>query len=128
MAKIKIDMDKLCEAYPEAEKLAVLPRKKKKALKKKIANWLMSAMETNAFEIFLQNSIFQKTYESLMEEIKNVSEELNKVESKTIQVSATLKHESVEDLDQLGIDIDTQLENEFAKELIKTKRNVKTKN
>jgi hypothetical protein len=128
MAKIKIDMDKLCEAYPEAEKLAVLPRKKKKALKKKIANWLMSAMETHAYEIFLQNSIFQKTYESLMEEIKNVSEELNKVESKTIQVSATLKHESVEDLDRLGIDVDSQLENEFAKELIKTKRNVKTKN
>ena len=122
MAKIKIDMDKLCEAYPEAEKLAVLPRKKKKALKKKIANWLMSAMETNAFEIFLQNSIFQKTYESLMEEIKNVSEELNKVESKTIQVSATLKHESVEDLDQLGIDVNTQLENEFVKELNKGKK------
>jgi hypothetical protein len=121
MAKIKIDMDKLCEAYPEARKLEVLPRKKKKALKKKISNWLISVMELHAYEIFLQNSIFSETYESLMKEIKKVSEELGKVESKTVQVSATLKYENIQDLDQLGIDVNSQLEDEFTKELNKGK-------
>ena len=120
MAKIRIDMDKLCEAYPEAEKLRTLPRKKKKALKKKISKWLISAMTSNAFEIFLENSIFAETYASLMAETERVSDELNKVESKTFQVSATLKREPIEDLDRLGIDVDSQLENEFAKELIKS--------
>ncbi len=121
-------MDRLCEAYPEARKLEVLPRKKKKALKKKISKWLISAMTANAFEIFLENSIFNETYSSLMAEIERVSDELNKVESKTYRISAELKREPIQDLDQLGIDVGSQLEDEFAKELNKNKNNAEEKN
>jgi hypothetical protein len=56
-----------------------------------------------------------------MAEIERVSDKPNNIESKNFQVSATLKREPIEDLDRLGIDISSQLENEFAKELIKSK-------
>jgi hypothetical protein len=81
MAKIRIDMDQLCAAYPEAKKLEVLPRKKKKALKKKISKWLISVMTANAFEIFLENSVFNETYDSLKTEMERVSSELRKTEN-----------------------------------------------
>jgi hypothetical protein len=77
MAKIRIDLDKLCEAYPEARKLEVLPRKKKKALKKKIARMLISLLTENAFQIFLENSIYDETYGRLVYEMENT---INKLE------------------------------------------------
>ena len=36
MSRLKVDFYKVCGAFPEAEQIRVLPRKKKKALKKKI--------------------------------------------------------------------------------------------
>lgn len=70
MSKIKIDMDLLCEAFPEAKMLEVLPRKKKKALKKKIARMLISLLTEES------HSILEKSF-SLWEEIQNEAEKVS---------------------------------------------------
>ena len=47
MAKIKINLtDKFIEAFPEAGKIKVLPRKKKKALKKKFSKMIIELLRT----------------------------------------------------------------------------------
>ncbi len=69
MAKIKIDMDMLCEVYPEARKLEVLPRKKKKALKKKIEKMIVAAITSYA-DVIISNHAFHETIKE-MEDIQN---------------------------------------------------------
>jgi hypothetical protein len=77
MAKVKIEMDLLCKVFPDAIKLEVLPRKKKKALKKVISKYLVDIALAEA-ELY----IFNKTHASLMEEMKKVSEEFKRLEEK----------------------------------------------
>lgn len=77
MAKIKVDLDKLIEAFPEAEGLKFLPRKKKKALKKKIAKMLIAAM-TDYANLIIEETIFNEVSEKmdeLMKEIDRLKEE-----------------------------------------------------
>ena len=52
MARIKVDFYKVCGAFPEAEQIRVLPRKKKKALKKKIGQMLIDLLDYESHEIF----------------------------------------------------------------------------
>lgn len=68
-------MSLLCQLIPEAAKLYSLPRKKKKALKKKISRYLMDIALAEA-ELY----IFNKTHGKLMEELTRASEEFKKLE------------------------------------------------
>ncbi len=52
MAKIKINLtDKFIEAFPEAEKIKILPRKKKKALKKKFSKMIICLLSNNNIRV-----------------------------------------------------------------------------
>jgi len=77
MAKIKIDMELLCQVFPEARTLGDLPRKKKKALKKKISRRLVDIALAEA-ELYIYN----KTYGSLIEELQKVSSALEDLKEK----------------------------------------------
>lgn len=65
--KIKIDTDLLLEVYPDAVKLKDLPRKKKKALKKKISKFLISLV------VEAELALFKETY------VKEVAKEFEKL-------------------------------------------------
>jgi hypothetical protein len=79
MAKIKIDLSLITEIFPEASKIPFLPRKRKKALKKKISKQLISLLETDAREIIervnLLNEELIEDFSSLKSEIKRIEKE-----------------------------------------------------
>jgi len=77
--KIKVELDVVAIIFPEARKIPDLPRKKKKALKKKISKQLVSMLESDAKEIMervnlLNKELFQD-FASLKAEIERVSNE-----------------------------------------------------
>jgi hypothetical protein len=80
MAKIKIDFYKVCGAFPEAEQIRVLPRKKKKALKKKISKMIISLLNEESNRIikeYMENKIFQKLtsdMEKVLNEIETIKD------------------------------------------------------
>jgi hypothetical protein len=51
MARLKIKLDLIAQIFPEADKLPFLPRKKKKALKKKITSQLTSLLKSEYIRI-----------------------------------------------------------------------------
>lgn len=57
--KVNINYDDLSYIYPDAKLISVLPRKKKKALKKKISKYLVSIIESK---------ILNDLYETLHDE------------------------------------------------------------
>lgn len=81
MAKIKIDFYKVCGAFPEAEQIRVLPRKKKKALKKKISKMIISLLNEESNRIikeYMENKIFQKLtsdMEKVLNEIETIKDQ-----------------------------------------------------
>jgi hypothetical protein len=75
MKRIRVEMSLLCQLFPDAIRLSSLPRKKKKALKKKISRSLMDIALAEA-----ERYIFNKTHGKLMEEMARVSEEFKKLE------------------------------------------------
>jgi len=82
MARIKVDFYKVCEAFPEAEQIRVLPRKKKKALKKKIGQMLIDLLDYESHEIFsnlLEEKIFQEAFEKVEESLRNLETTVNKI-------------------------------------------------
>jgi len=74
MAKIKINLtDKFIEAFPEAEKIKILPRKKKKALKKKFSKMIICLLNEESNRI-IKESLESKIFEDLnysMEKVLN---------------------------------------------------------
>ena len=82
MARIKVDFYKVCGAFPEAEQIRVLPRKKKKALKKKIGQMLIDLLDYESHEIFsnlLEEKIFEETFEKVEEALRNLEKTVNKI-------------------------------------------------
>jgi hypothetical protein len=83
MAKIKINLtDKFIEAFPEAEKIKVLPRKKKKALKKKFSKMIIDLLNYESHEIFsnlLEEKIFEEAFEKVEEALRNLETRVNKI-------------------------------------------------
>lgn len=83
MAKIKINLtDKFIEAFPEAEKIKVLPRKKKKALKKKFSKMIIDLLNYESREIFsnlLEEKIFEEAFEKVEEALRNLETRVNKI-------------------------------------------------
>jgi hypothetical protein len=73
MAKIAIEDELICQVFTEAELLKVLPRKKKKALKKKISRGLIDIALAQA-ELYIYN----KTHEDLITELHKVLDEFEK--------------------------------------------------
>jgi ribosomal protein L20 len=72
--RITIDFKILCEIFPEATNLNSLPRKKKKALKKKILRGLIDIALVEA-ELY----VFNASYGDLIEELKTASLEFEKL-------------------------------------------------
>ena len=81
MAKIKIDFYKVCGAFPEAEQIRVLPRKKKKALKKKIGQMLIDLLSYESHQIIAQ-IMEEKIFEETLENLEEVLENLETIENK----------------------------------------------
>jgi hypothetical protein len=82
MARIKVDFYKVCGAFPEAEQIRVLPRKKKKALKKKIGQMLIDLLDYESHEIFsnlLEEKIFEEIFEKVEEALRNLETTVNKI-------------------------------------------------
>ena len=82
MARIKVDFYKVCGAFPEAEQIRVLPRKKKKALKKKIGQMLIDLLDYESHEIFsnlLEEKIFEEAFEKGEEALRNLETTVNKI-------------------------------------------------
>lgn len=77
MAKIQIDFEQLVAAYPEAAVLPNLPRKKKKALKKKIAKMLIALLEYESQRIFQEYSL-----ENLITEMTDAAIKVSQLEEK----------------------------------------------
>ena len=81
MGDIRIDFEQLCEAFPEAAKIPVLPRKKKKALKKKIAKMIIALLSKESARIIreaMENSIYDETLSRMV----IVSEKLELIKEK----------------------------------------------
>ena len=55
MKKVSIETELLFKAIPEARLISVLPRKRKKALKKKVARQLIAILSIYATEIITEN-------------------------------------------------------------------------
>lgn len=75
MPRIKVDFDKLCEAFPEAAQIRVLPRKKKKALKKKISRMLIDLLSYESHRImaqFVEDQIFNDVFEKMDEALNDL--------------------------------------------------------
>ena len=78
MAKIKINLtDKFIEAFPEAEKIKILPRKKKKALKKKFSKMIICLLNEESNRI-IKESLESKIFEDLNYSMEKV---LNEIET-----------------------------------------------
>lgn len=81
MAKIKIDFYKVCGAFPEAQQIRVLPRKKKKALKKKIGQMLIDLLSYESHQIIsqiMEDKIFEETLDKMGEALENLETIVNK--------------------------------------------------
>ena len=76
--KIKVDIDLIAKIFPEANKIPFLPRKKKKALKKKISKQLISLLEIDANEIMERVNLLR---EELLEDFVSLKSELNRLEN-----------------------------------------------
>jgi hypothetical protein len=74
MSRITIDLEILFKIFPEAANLNSLPRKKKKALKKKIVRGLIDIALAEA-ELY----VFNTSYSDLIEELKTASLEFEKL-------------------------------------------------
>lgn len=75
MSRLKVDFYKVCGAFPEAEQIRVLPRKKKKALKKKIGQMLIDLLNYESHQIMAQlieEEIFEETLEKMGEALDNL--------------------------------------------------------
>lgn len=59
--KVNINYDDLSHIYPDAKLISVLPRKKKKALKKKVSKYIVSIIESK---------MLNDLYEALHDEYK----------------------------------------------------------
>ena len=75
--KIKIELDLVANIFPEANKIPFLPRKRKKALKKKISKQLIALIELDAMEIIervneLNGDLF-RDFASIREEMERLS-------------------------------------------------------
>ena len=81
MAKIKVDIDLISMIFPEAKKLEYLPRKKKKALKKRISKRLTDFLSDEAHTIIEKVT---RLREEMTNEFAKVREELDKIEQKNI--------------------------------------------
>jgi len=82
MARIKVDFYKVCGAFPEAEQIRVLPRKKKKALKKKFSKMIIDLLNYESREIFsnlLEEKIFEEAFEKVEEALRNLETTVNKI-------------------------------------------------
>lgn len=82
MARIKVDFYKVCGAFPEAEQIRVLPRKKKKALKKKIGQMLIDLLDYESHQIMsqlIEEKIFEETFEKVEEALRNLETTVNKI-------------------------------------------------
>lgn len=82
MARIKVDFYKVCGAFPEAEQIRVLPRKKKKALKKKIGQMLIDLLDYESHQIMsqlIEEKIFEETFEKVEEALRNLEKTVNKI-------------------------------------------------
>ena len=78
MAKIKINLtDKFIEAFPEAEKIKILPRKKKKTLKKKFSKMIICLLNEESNRI-IKESLESKIFEDLNYSMEKV---LNEIET-----------------------------------------------
>jgi uncharacterized small protein (DUF1192 family) len=75
--KIKVDIGLIAKIFPEANKIPFLPRKKKKALKKKISKQLISLLEIDAKEIMERVNLLR---EELLEGFVSLKSELNRLE------------------------------------------------
>lgn len=85
MAKIKVDLDKLILAFPEAEGLKFLPRKKKKALKKKIEKMLIDLLNYESQQIMAQimeDTLFNEVCEKMEELQKEIDRFIEEKEEK----------------------------------------------
>ena len=75
--KIKIELDLVANIFPEANKIPFLPRKRKKALKKKISKQLIALIELDAMEIIERvnemNSNLFRDFASIREEMERLS-------------------------------------------------------
>lgn len=81
MARLKVDFYKVCGAFPEAEQIRVLPRKKKKALKKKIGKMLIDLLDYESHQIMaqlLEEKIFEDTLEKMEEALDNLQNIVDK--------------------------------------------------
>lgn len=78
MARIKVDFYKVCGAFPEAEQIRVLPRKKKKALKKKIGQMLIDLLDYESHQIMAQ-IMEEKIFEETLEKIRDLETTVNKI-------------------------------------------------
>lgn len=78
MAKIRIGLDVVAAIFPEANRIPFLPRKKKKALKKKISKQLIAMMELEAKDLIERvnemNSNLFRDFASVREEMERLSE------------------------------------------------------
>ena len=79
MAKIKINLtDKFIEAFPEAEKIKILPRKKKKALKKKFSKMIICLLNEESNRI-IKESLESKIFEDLNYSMEKVLNEMENI-------------------------------------------------
>ena len=79
MAKIKINLtDKFIEAFPEADKIKVLPRKKKKALKKKFSKMIISLLNEESNRI-IKESLENKIFENLTSNMEKILDEIETI-------------------------------------------------
>jgi len=79
MAKIKINLtDKFIEAFPEAEKIKILPRKKKKALKKKFSKMIICLLNEESNRI-IKESLESKIFEDLNYSMEKVLNEMETI-------------------------------------------------
>ena len=73
--RIKLDFDVIATIFPEARKILILPRKKKKALKKKIGEQLVLMLETDAKEIMERVNLLNK---ELLEDFASLKAEMER--------------------------------------------------
>jgi len=79
MAKIKINLtDKFFEAFPESENIKVLPRKKKKALKKKFSKIIISLLNEESNRI-IKESLENKIFENLTSNMEKILDEIETI-------------------------------------------------
>ena len=74
--KIKVELDIVAMIFPEANKIPFLPRKKKKALKKKISKQLVSMLEEDAKEIMERVNLLNK---ELFEDFASLKREMERM-------------------------------------------------